>query len=64
MSKLSDDLKFWRAERPDEWTMDRFITQAIELEKRPEIICECLDPIQVVRGGLCCNCDGKLPEKP
>jgi hypothetical protein len=31
--KLSEDLKKWRAERPDEWTMDRFIEKAEELEK-------------------------------
>jgi len=30
---LSDDLKYWRAERPDEWTMDRFIKEAEEHEK-------------------------------
>lgn len=29
---LSEDLKHWRAERPDEWTMDRFIRKAILLE--------------------------------
>lgn len=30
--KLSEDLKKWRAERPDEWTMDRFIAAAEKLE--------------------------------
>ena len=30
--KLSDDLKKWRADRPDEWTMDRFIEKAKALE--------------------------------
>lgn len=30
--KLSEDLKRWRAERPDEWTMDRFVKMAEELE--------------------------------
>ena len=29
---LSDKLKFWRAERPDEWTMDEFIRDATRLE--------------------------------
>jgi hypothetical protein len=29
---LSKDLKYWRAERPDEWTMDRFIQKAEALE--------------------------------
>ena len=30
--KLSDDLKYWRAERPDEWTMDDFVRKARKLE--------------------------------
>ena len=29
---LSDKLKDWRAERPDEWKMDEFIRDAIRLE--------------------------------
>jgi hypothetical protein len=29
---LSEDLEYWRAERPDEWTMDRFIRNAKILE--------------------------------
>ena len=47
---LSEDLKHWRAERPDEWTMDRFIgkAEALEIfaqknEEAPEtkpVICE------------------------
>ena len=36
--KLSDDLKKWRAERPDEWTMDRFIKQATEIEQGLKIV--------------------------
>jgi len=49
--KLSDDLKFWRAERPDEWTMDRFIREADKLEKQLQNIshnsdyAKCLDEI-------------------
>ena len=31
---LSEDLKYWRAERPDEWTMDDFIRKAEALEKQ------------------------------
>jgi len=38
---LSEDLKMWRAERPDEWTMDRFIRKAEKLESRH-------DPLQEV----------------
>lgn len=30
---LSEDLKYWRAERPDEWIMDRFIQKAEALER-------------------------------
>ena len=33
---LSDDLLYWRAERPDEWIMDRFIRKAKELEASGE----------------------------
>lgn len=29
---LSDKLKDWHADRPDEWTMDEFIRDAIRLE--------------------------------
>ena len=32
MPKLSDDLKIWRAERPDERHMDRFIKKAEAME--------------------------------
>ena len=30
--KLSEHLQSWRAERPDEWTMDDFIRKAKALE--------------------------------
>lgn len=30
--RLSEDLQKWRAERPDEYTMDRFIKEATRLE--------------------------------
>lgn len=30
--KLSEDIKKWRADRPDEYTMDRFIKKAEALE--------------------------------
>jgi hypothetical protein len=29
---LSGKMEFWRAERPDEWTMDEFIRDAEKLE--------------------------------
>jgi exonuclease VII small subunit len=31
--KLSEELKHWRIERPDEWKMDDFIRKAQELEE-------------------------------
>lgn len=31
---LIEQLKFWRAERPDEWTMDEFIRGAEKLEQQ------------------------------
>ena len=31
--KLSEDIKYWRAERPDEWTMDEFVRAAQKLER-------------------------------
>lgn len=34
--KLSEDLAYWRAERPDEWTMDDFIRKAKDLENQNE----------------------------
>ena len=34
--KLSEKLKSWRAERPDEWTMDEFIRTA----EKMELICD------------------------
>ena len=33
INNLSEQLKYWRAERPDEWIMDDFIRKAEELEK-------------------------------
>lgn len=38
MKILSEDLQFWRAERPDEWIMDRFIQKAIILEREVEYL--------------------------
>ena len=31
---LSEDLKLWRAERPDEWIMEEFIRKAKRMEKQ------------------------------
>lgn len=32
--KLANSLQYWRAERPDEWTMDDFIRDAQKLHKK------------------------------
>jgi hypothetical protein len=34
MNALTEQLKYWRAERPDEWIMDDFIRKAEKLTKR------------------------------
>lgn len=36
--KLSDQLMHLRAERPDEWQMDRFIRTAKSLEKKNDVL--------------------------
>ena len=33
IDNLSEQLRYWRAERPDEWIMDDFIRKALALEK-------------------------------
>lgn len=38
--KLSDNLIYWRAERPDEWTMDHFIREALKLEQETQRIAQ------------------------
>lgn len=43
--KLSDNLKYWRAERPDEWTMDEFIRKAKKMEVRNEKMVSLLSQI-------------------
>lgn len=40
-NSLVERLKFWRAERPDEWTMDEFIWDAKKLEQeRNELVAQ------------------------
>jgi hypothetical protein len=34
MSLLSENLQYWRAERPSEWKMDEFINGAKRMEKK------------------------------
>tara|TARA_R110001592_G_C13193003_1_gene753654 strand:+ start:88604 stop:88837 length:234 start_codon:yes stop_codon:yes gene_type:complete len=44
-NKLSDDLKYWRAERPSEWKMDEFIRKAGKMEVRNEKMVSLLSQI-------------------
>jgi len=37
---LVEDLKYWRAERPDEWMMDRFIKAAIKQQSQLRLLAE------------------------
>jgi hypothetical protein len=46
--KLSEQLRKWRAERPDEWTMDRFIALADHLESEARKI-ECEAILKAIR---------------
>lgn len=32
MTTLTEDLQYWRAERPDEWKMDEFIRKASAMQ--------------------------------
>ena len=42
---LSNHLKMWRADRPDEWKMDEFIRQAEELQAEVERLRDGFDRI-------------------
>ena len=63
--KLSEKLRYWRAERPDEWTMDEFISdserleaahkaQQAEIERLTKLITKSLGLLDVA---LCPSCD-------
>jgi len=41
--KLSEQLRAFRADRPDEWTMDNFIRCAENLENRLQFLMETTD---------------------
>lgn len=43
VKSLTEDLKFWRAERPDEWTMDEFIRKSTKLESTNKQLLEALE---------------------
>jgi hypothetical protein len=47
---LSADLKNWRAERPDEWVMDRFIRAASNQEKLIEMQQAEIDRLRALKG--------------
>lgn len=42
---LSNSLQFWRAERPDEWTMDEFIREAKRMEAELEAFNSAQQPV-------------------
>jgi hypothetical protein len=41
--KLSEDLRKCKTDRPDEWTMDRFIRKAERLERQIQFLIETTD---------------------
>jgi hypothetical protein len=43
VKSLAEDLKYWRAERPDEWTMDEFIRKSTKLESTNKQLLEALE---------------------
>lgn len=50
MSKtLSEDLRYWRAGRPDEWTMDEFIRKAKALQADSERLLKLVDHDDLVK---------------
>ncbi len=63
--KLSEDLEYWRAERPSEWLMDEFIRGAKDLELKNADMLAMLEELEwineVVEEGvtlcLCPECD-------
>lgn len=67
--KLSEQLKKARADRPDEWVMDRYIKLAVEMENELEIrgglISENLEVKRCPCGKLCkigyvCTCGKEI----
>ena len=58
--RLSDDIKKWRAERPDEWTMDRFYLEALRLEAVEEKVLQSDNKrmVQGVKTQICPECNG------
>jgi len=53
-TKLSDHLRQWRAERPDEWKMGEFIRQAEQIENALHLVSEmCVNPAHTMtKSGL------------
>jgi len=45
MIKLSEHIQSFRADRPDEWTMDEFIREAVKLEQQNAKLIEALTDI-------------------
>lgn len=61
---LSEVLKLWRAERPDEWIMDEFIREAERMEKQLQNTlsnsdyakCPCCGEPWNIRRNRACKC--------
>ena len=49
---LQEDLKFWRAERPDEWKMDEFIRKAKALEEENGSLCQIIGDMKLENESL------------
>ena len=58
--KLSEDIKYWRAERPDEWTMDEFIRAAQKLERELSDLRKDKDRLDWLTAAK--TCEGKVVE--
>lgn len=61
MRSLIDDMKYWRAERPDEWKMDEFIREVEALQAELKQKDEEIARLRVaLRGGNATNDNPEL----
>ena len=56
MSLLSENLQYWRAERPSEWKMDEFINGAKRLEAKIKSLENSLKSKLIIGGEYTCKC--------
>jgi hypothetical protein len=62
--RLSDDLRKWRADRPDEWTMDRFIQESTRLEAEVEKFTSTNSSSTKLADDIECAKQWLLPQRP